>query len=174
MKPSQGATARALRPAVPRFFVCLILVGSFAGTSVGCDSADVGRETSAAVTICDGSSGVRLAAALQGGGQAEPGRGFLSENGWQLLLVDGACTAWVVADVEQPLRTTLLDKAAERRLASDLRLAAWPKSLPPFDCFDASVFTYHFGDEHLSSPACGFTPDSLRQINASFATELAT
>src|SRR3954469_19811967 len=57
--------------------------------------ADV-QDGAASVRICDGSSDVRLAIQVGGGGQAAPGQSMLAENGWEFLLVDGSCVGWAL------------------------------------------------------------------------------
>jgi hypothetical protein len=121
--------------------------------------------------LCDGSTSIRFAYQVAGGGPVLPPSEVLYENGFTYLLVDGACHYWVLQDVYQEVREGDLSAPQAASLASDLRLGLW-SSLPltgsRAGCFDAPSAVLRFGDDRYVLPsACGPT-------DAGAATALAT
>lgn len=137
-------------------------------------STDLGvgvSSTTGAVHVCDGSPGVRLAARVGGGGPSEPGREMLAENGWEYLIVTGACEAWVLPDVSQPLHHLTLSSEQESALVGDLRVGRWSalaaRTPPGGGCADASSLTYRFDQVRYESPGCGIDPqDEFALVDA--------
>ena len=130
-----------------------------------------------AVDVCDGSAGPRLAARVAGGGPSEAGREMLAENGWEYLIVTGACEAWVLPSVSQPLRHLTLSSEQESALVRDLRVGAWSalsaRTPPAGGCSDAPSLTYRFDQVRYVSPGCGVDPkDEFALVDAALDPKL--
>jgi hypothetical protein len=158
------------RPTIGALVGMVLLSGCGAQKVVPEDGANT-----AAVSICDGSGGVRLAVVIGGGGPAMPGTAMLSENGWRFLLVDGSCVAWILTSDNEPLRTLTVSGVEEQRLASALRLSNWT----PFagrhggGCADAPGITYRFDRQRIDGAVCGLADDDpIQQLNAAFDTQV--
>ncbi len=125
--------------------------------------------------ICDGSTDIRLAYQLGGGGPAAPGEVMLSENGWRFLLVDGTCQAWVLENSNGPLVRTDLSSDDEAQLATALKLSTWKGITPPLGgCPDAPGTSFRFGEQRLSGSVCGSDPASgWAQLNVAADAQLA-
>src|SRR5438477_3610937 len=78
-------------------------------------------DASSVVTLCDGSDAVRLAARVSGGGPIPFGQSMLTENGWQYLVVNGRCDAWILRNSSRPLRSLRLSNEQENALVHDFR-----------------------------------------------------
>jgi hypothetical protein len=141
-------------------FAFLAGCGGSTSTHNGADPSS-GNPTGNAVgfytLICDGSTSVRLAAASGGGGQITGGARMLSENGWQFLIVDGTCHAWVLEREMDPVLELVLSHDQERALSQDLHLADWSNLTGDHNgtCADASGTTYRFDRIRMSGSACG-------------------
>jgi len=109
------------------------------------------------VELCNGSSDIRLAFRVGGGGPAAAGQSMLAENGWQFLLVDGTCVAWVLEDSNNRLIRTVLSSDDEAKLAVALQLSDWNRITPATGgCPDAPGYSFRFGDQRLSGgDPCG-------------------
>lgn len=156
-----------------RFF-CHFVFG--AALLAGCGSAATPEAPSArTAAICDGSSGVRLAVVVAGGGPILPGMAMLAENGWSFLLVDGSCNAWILTTHNDPLRTLVLSHDREQRLASQLRLSEW-KTLEGSHaggCPDAPGISYRFDSAPIYGSECGLSPgDPLQDLNTAFNAQI--
>ncbi len=157
-----------------RFF-CHFVFG--AALLAGCGSAATPEAPSARIAaICDGSSGVRLAVVVAGGGPTLPGFAMLGENGLSFLLVDGSCNAWILTTPNDPLRTLVLSHEREQRLASQLRLSSeWKTLQGPHvgACADAPGIIYRFDSSHISGSECGLSPgDPLQDLNTAFSAQI--
>jgi len=157
----------------PRLLCTIVLVATLLA---GCGSGPTPEAaTASTAAICDGSGGVRLAVVVGGGGPAEPGIAMLAENGWRFLLVDGACNAWILTTQDDPLRTLVLSRAQEQRLASQLRLSEW-KALEGSHaggCLDAPGIGYRFDSSRIYGSECGLSPgDPLRDLNTAFDAQI--
>jgi hypothetical protein len=157
--------------------VLLVGCGGSTTTQNGADPA-MGHPTGNAVgfytIICDGSSGVRLAARNSGGGQASEGQIVLSENGWEFLIVDGTCHAWVLQSESDSLRELQLSRDQERLLSIALDIADW-SNLPTQTfgvCNDGPNITYRFDSTRFSAPGCG-AEDPVKSINAALDQQVA-
>ena len=132
------------------------------------------QDGSANPTICDGSSDVRLAIQVGGGGPAAPGQAMLSENGWEFLLVDGSCVGWVLHGSGEPLVRTLLSADDERQLGAALGLSTWSAIVPTTGgCADGPTSSYRFGEQRLTGSGCGGDMHSAwAELNAAFSAQL--
>ncbi|HUM10843.1 MAG TPA: hypothetical protein VLT82_07845 [Myxococcaceae bacterium] len=136
--------------------VLLALLASVA--SVGCG---------APVQICDGSEGVRLAAAVGDGLALFTLR---SEIGRSFLYVDGRCRYGVGADgLVAPEIVGQLDPAAERDLSEGLAFGRWPALAGRYvaDVVDTSVLVLRSGvspDEAVDCEDCLHRPAPLAEI----------
>lgn len=155
--------------------------GADAGGMGGADSDDSGGTAAADIgpggegPICDGQPGVRLAVRIAGGGPIAPGTAMLADNGWQFLLVEGSCVAWILKSNNEPLRTITLSREREQRLADSLKVSQWSRiQVMPFGgCLDAPGISYRFGQSRIAGAVCGLRPDDpLNEINEAFRTEL--
>ena len=79
--------------------------------------------------LCDGIEHLRVAVAYVGGGPGARGSTVLSENGYALLAIDGACAYWIAggwgeepSGTELPVRTGKLSDADARVLEDALQL----------------------------------------------------
>lgn len=133
--------------------------------------------TSLQFHICDGQPGVRLAVRIAGGGPAFPGTAMLSENGWQFLLVEGSCVAWILKSENEPLRTMTLSREREQSLIASLMLSQWSmfEGRHEGGCADAPGINYRFNQQRISGPVCGLRPgDPLQALNDAFNAQLAS
>ena len=136
--------------------------------------ADAGGDASA-ISICDGSADIRLAIRIAGGGPGSAGMTMLSENGFRLLLIDGACDAWILNGHNDPLRILSVSRAREQQLIAALRLGHWGEisTFPGGGCADAPAIAYRFADERISGPVCGLANDHpLHTLNEAFAQQV--
>src|SRR5260221_71509 len=132
-------------------------------------------DASSVVTLCDGSDSVRLASRVSGGGPIPFGQSMLAENGWQYLVVNGRCEAWILRDSSQPLRSIQLSKEQENPLVDDFRLSEWDSFGPPVGggCADASGISFRFGQRRYSGVTCGLGPTApLALLSAAFTTQV--
>jgi hypothetical protein len=139
-------------------------------------TAGCGGTDDSSVRLCDGQPGVRLAVRVGGGGPAPAGQAMLGENGWQFLLVDGSCKAWILASHNEPLRTMTLSPVQEQRLLTALRPSRWSQfdGQPQEGCPDAPGISYRFDQHRISGPACGLSAGApFGQLNDAFNTQLA-
>lgn len=111
--------------------------------------------------LCSGSAEVRLAARVAGGGPTPPGTNMLAENGWQFLLVDGSCNAWLLPGDNDELLHLTLSPTQEESLAQALKLGGWGEiAAPAGGCSDAPDVTFRLDQQRLSGSACGAPPGS--------------
>jgi hypothetical protein len=159
---------------------CALLIGcgGTVATQNGSGSASKGDPSGNAVgfytLICDGGSGVRLAASVSGGGNASEGQKVLSGNGWEFLIVDGTCHAWVLQTEYDPVRELQLSRNQERNLSLALDLADWSK-LPTQTygvCNDGPNITYRFDRTRFSAPGCG-AEGPIKALNVALDAQIA-
>jgi hypothetical protein len=118
---------------------------------------------SAVPILCDGTTSIRLAYVMGGGGQIEPASRVLSENGYRYLLVSGTCHYWVMEDVRADVREGDLSAEAAASLSTALRLGAWStaeKEARPPSCSDGPSESLRFGDERVRVPPQCTSPTS--------------
>lgn len=140
-----------------------------------CDGGPSVDPTGDPVRICDGGQDVRLAVRMAGGGPSLAGQTMLAENGWQFLLVDGACHASVLRSNNEPLRELTLTAQQEQTLSAALQLSNWQGLVGshPGGCPDAASISYRFGTARIDGPTCGLDAgDPLETLNASFSVQL--
>jgi hypothetical protein len=111
----------------------------------------------ARVEICNGGSEIRLAFQVGGGGPARAGEAMLAENGWQFLLVDGNCVAWVSESSSDPLVRAVLSADDAAQLSATLKVSTWNQITPAVGgCPDAPGYGFRFGEQRLSGASpCG-------------------
>lgn len=115
------------------------------------------RDGEPTAEICNGNSEIQLSFRVGGGGPALPGEAMMAENGWQFLLVDGNCVAWVSESSSDPLVRTVLSPDDAAQLSATLSPSTWNRITPaPGGCSDAPGYAFRFGEQRLygDSP-CG-------------------
>jgi hypothetical protein len=126
-------------------------------------------------TLCDGSDVIRLTGQVAGGGPIPFGTSMLVENGWQYLVVNGRCEAWILRDSKEPLRSLQLSKEQENAFVRDFRLSEWDSFRSPVGggCPDASGINFRFGQHRYSGVTCGLDPaEPLVAFSDAFATQV--
>jgi len=119
-------------------------------------------------TLCDGSTALRFAM-NSGGGNLSGLPAFLSEIGWQLLLIDGQCRYHAMTAPDHEIRTGMLNEAEAQDFSQELSLGAWQGLRPSPGCPDAGVQTFAFGPDR-TSVSCESTP--LSQASARWLDRL--
>ncbi|MEO8800384.1 MAG: hypothetical protein ABI551_21005 [Polyangiaceae bacterium] len=100
-------------------------VSSSASPATGDESAGTGQ-TSSAVSICDGSSGTRFLYRVGGGTEQAPvGQIVMTENGGQILSIDGACHFWTYDSFWGQVRTGVVDAKMATDLSNALHVDQW-------------------------------------------------
>jgi hypothetical protein len=130
------------------------------GSPIGDAAGGGDAMPAAAVRLCDGTSGLRLRMSIEGGGQSSPGPAMLAEHGFQFLMVDGSCHAWVLDRTNNATGELVLDAEQERALTAKLRLDQWSTLGVPAGggCPDAPTAVFILVDQRrLSGPTCGVT-----------------
>jgi hypothetical protein len=145
------------------------------------DAGDAGTNlpdsaVTSALPLCHRTGGaeIRFAARIAGGGPIPPGTSMLIENGWQFLLVDDSCRAWILPGDHDALVQLTLSPTQEARLTEALKLGAWSAIAPPAGgCTDATETSFRLDQERLSGSSCGAPPGSAwSTLNAALQTQL--
>lgn len=115
--------------------------------------------------ICTGDPSVRLVFQVSGGGQVLPGSQVLSENGFQFLLVEGSCRAWMLTDRGSEIRTVQLAASDAELLARQLQVAEWGSLQGQYtrDLCDGPGWLLRFDRTRIAlGSSCGGRDDSAR------------
>jgi hypothetical protein len=160
MRAVDNISARLERASRARIILQAALLCSVTLTGCGGTTpADVSGGD-AGVEICDGRAAVRLYAASLGGGPVPSGVNMLSENGWHYLLVSGKCEAWVLKELDAPLRHVSLSREQAKALERDFRLGEWKSfSQAGGGCPDASGVRFRFDKDEVVGVPCGLKAD---------------
>jgi hypothetical protein len=99
---------------------------------------------------------------------------MLAENGWQFLLVDARCHAWLLPGDNDELLQLTLSTTQEDRLTRGLKLGSWREiAAPAGGCPDAPGVTFRLDQQRLSGSACGATAGSAwSDLNVAFRAQL--
>jgi len=144
-------------------------------TAQGIADADAGGTAAITPQLCDGSDSVRFAGRSDGGGPIPPGLSMLAENGWQYLIVNGKCDAWILRDTYSPIHRAKLSADLAQVFARDLSLGGWDRiSVPAGGCPDAGGLSFRFGVERLAGTSCGLDANHpFQKLATQFANQVA-
>lgn len=118
--------------------------------------------------MCDGSSELRFAAVVSGGGMVPGYDQFLKPYAWKFLLVDGTCRYYVSTDVSGEIRTGTLSATEELELSSAAgwgSLAAWDGHIDDSECLDGAGERL-FGPGASAGCTCGCDSDAPEGLEA--------
>jgi len=143
-------------------------------TAQGIADADAGGTAAITPQLCDGSDSVRFAGRSDGGGPIPPGLSMLAENGWQYLIVNGTCDAWILRDTYSPIHRAKLSADLAQVFARDLSLGGWDRiSVPAGGCPDAGGLSLRFGEQRLAGASCGLDPNHpFQKLATQFANQV--
>lgn len=142
-------------------------VSSSASPATGDDGTG---QTSSAVSLCDGSSGTRLLYLVGGGTeQAPPDQIVMTENGGQILSIDGTCHFWSYDSFWGQVRNGVVDAKMATELSNALHVDQWSawqteSASQSSGCIGCSSGELRFGTSTLELALDGTKTSGLSEL----------
>src|SRR5215471_12613486 len=117
--------------------------------ALSCGGATADNDAVPAPVLCDGTNSLRFAG-VSGGGNANGMPRVALELGWTMLLVDGQCRYWAMAQPDGPVRTRTMSSTEAVDFVRQLALDEWAQPQTG-GCADAGGTDLRFGDRRTSA-----------------------